>query len=100
MVVIINILGKFAFDASFSFNIVGDVNNMDLTDVSGNILHSMQNNSQDQDHTKAKKCFKVQRGVAGLVSCLVHTMGRSNEKLYINSITYMDTHHQPYWLGK
>lgn len=42
------------------------MNNIDLTDVSGNILHSTQNNSQDQDHTEAKKWFKVRRGVAGL----------------------------------
>lgn len=57
MVVIINVLGRFTFDASFSFNIVGDRNNMVLTDVSGNILHSMQNNSQDEDHTELKKCL-------------------------------------------
>lgn len=49
------------------------MNNIDLTDVSGYILHSMQNSSQDQDHTEAKMCFKVLRGVADLVSHLVHT---------------------------
>lgn len=59
MVVIINVLGRLTFNASFSFNIVGNTNNIDLTDVNGNISHSMQNNSKDQDHTEAKKCCKV-----------------------------------------
>lgn len=79
MVVNINVLGKFAFDASFSFSLVGDTNNTDLTDVSGNILHAMQSKSQDQNHSKAKKHFQVQRGVADLVSHLVYTLGASNK---------------------
>lgn len=80
MVVFTNVSGRFAFDAAFSFNIVGSTNSMDLTDVSGNILHSTENNSQDQDHTEAKKCFKIRRGVAGLVSRLVHTLGKIMHK--------------------
>lgn len=40
LVAIINVLERFAFDASFSFNIVGDMNNMDLTDGTGHFFQS------------------------------------------------------------
>lgn len=34
-------LERFTFDASFSFNMVGDMRNMDFTNVTGQFLHSM-----------------------------------------------------------
>lgn len=38
---ITDVLERFAFDASFSFNMVGDMNNADFTGVTGQFFHSI-----------------------------------------------------------
>lgn len=38
---ITSVLERFAFDASFSFYMVGGMNNMNFTDVTGQFLHTM-----------------------------------------------------------
>lgn len=96
MVVFTNVSGRFAFDAAFSFNIVGSTNSMDLTDVSGNILHSTENNSRIKITLRQRSALRYEEEL----QVWSHVWYILWEKLCISSVMYMDTYHQPYWLGE